>query len=561
MLTELRLTNFKAFGETQRIPIKPLTLIFGANSSGKSSIIHSLLLANHGSESGSFDVHSPRLAGRMVDLGGFRNYIHGHDLNRMASLHFESRINFTQLRPALIGTNDEESAAFSCFSRFGLALRWSASARVEQMDMHLDGHAVASFTRLENGEYRCEPLPGFFDSLAHERHRLMELAHWKNWAKENSFNLYSHIPLDTPVSPEEKRYCDDKWAEYVRIRSDHRDTFKPSPENLERFAKVLEWAAKEGNYKMEGMVLNNHWPKDLPSASCQGQVIELEFCGGLYENFVEFLGGGDFDDHLSSTYWPAAHALLFSFMNLVQISSTQIAELVKKLGYLGPLRQIPSRYFTETVNEQMEANLGSHVWAQLANQPELMEYVNRWLTDLLGCQCKLEIRWLLDEAGRERGVFPEFLDLKSQTTLSHRDLGFGMSQVIPVLVEAAANKNRLIAVEQPELHLHPAQQAELGDVFIESALGERKNTFLLETHSEHLILRILRRIRETTEGNNTGLPPIQPKDVSVLYVQRGSSGAEVVELPVTPDGDLTARGQEAFSRNDSRNCHDLRVCR
>ena len=68
--------------------------------------------------------------------------------------------------------------------------------------------------------------------------------------------------------------------------------------------------------------------------------------------------------------------------------------------------------------------------------------------------------------------------------------------------------------------------------------GDRKNTFLLETHSEHLILRILRRIRETTEGNNKGLPPIQPKDVSVLYLQPGSKGSEVIELPVTPDGDF-----------------------
>ena len=54
----------------------------------------------------------------------------------------------------------------------------------------------------------------------------------------------------------------------------------------------------------------------------------------------------------------------------------------------------------------------------------------------------------------------------------------GISQLLPVLVNAAGAKERLIAVEQPELHLHPALQAELGDVFIESALGENKNIFL-----------------------------------------------------------------------------------
>ena len=90
-------------------------------------------------------------------------------------------------------------------------------------------------------------------------------------------------------------------------------------------------------------------------------------------------------------------------------------------------------------------------------------------------------------------------------------------------------------------------QAELGDVFIESALGERKNTFLLETHSEHLILRILRRVRETTEGKlPEGRTPVRPEDVSVVYVQPGPKGAEVIQLPVTPDGDFSRPWPNGF---------------
>ena len=58
MLTGLRLGNFKAFAETQRLPIRPLTLIFGANSSGKSSLIHGLLLARHAMETGGIGYSS-----------------------------------------------------------------------------------------------------------------------------------------------------------------------------------------------------------------------------------------------------------------------------------------------------------------------------------------------------------------------------------------------------------------------------------------------------------------------------------------------------------------------
>ena len=107
-----------------------------------------------------------------------------------------------------------------------------------------------------------------------------------------------------------------------------------------------------------------------------------------------------------------------------------------------------------------------------------------------------------------------------------------------MLVNAVAAQKNLIAIEQPELHLHPALQAELADVFIESALGENKNTFLIETHSEHLILRLLKRIRQTTGGLNTKLPPVRPEDVAILFVQPTENGSVVQHLRVDQHGRL-----------------------
>ena len=131
------------------------------------------------------------------------------------------------------------------------------------------------------------------------------------------------------------------------------------------------------------------------------------------------------------------------------------------------------------------------------------------------------------------------LDKRTSTVVTHRDVGIGVSQALPVLVSAYASNGRLVTIEQPEIHLHPALQAELGDVFLESALGDGGNTFLIETHSEHLILRILRRIRETTDGElPDGILPVRPEQVAVLYVQPGSDGAEVVHMPVTLDGEF-----------------------
>ncbi len=104
--------------------------------------------------------------------------------------------------------------------------------------------------------------------------------------------------------------------------------------------------------------------------------------------------------------------------------------------------------------------------------------------------------------------------------LQPQDVGVGISQVVPVIVTALDGKGWLLVIEQPELHLHPRLQAELGDLFIQAAKGETAHTLLLETHSEMIPLRIMRRIRNTVEGSLTPhIPAITSADVAIYYVR------------------------------------------
>lgn len=82
MIRAFRLGNFKAFAETQEIPIRPLTLIYGPNSAGKSSIIHGLALAHHAIRTGDLDTQRTEIGGESIDLGGFRQYVHRRDTSR-----------------------------------------------------------------------------------------------------------------------------------------------------------------------------------------------------------------------------------------------------------------------------------------------------------------------------------------------------------------------------------------------------------------------------------------------------------------------------------------------
>ncbi|MER3422888.1 MAG: hypothetical protein C4293_06315 [Nitrospiraceae bacterium] len=173
-------------------------------------------------------------------------------------------------------------------------------------------------------------------------------------------------------------------------------------------------------------------------------------------------------------------------------------------------------------------------------QAELLPMVEAILSRIVDPQ-SLSQKWVQDFIAAKTEPLRDLVlwNKNSRTPVSHRDVGIGISQVLPVLVTAYASTKKLLAMEQPEIHLHPALQAELGDVFIESALGDRKNTLILETHSEHLILRIMRRMRETAKNKHaSGLPPVRPSDVAVLYVQADSAGSKVLELRLDDEGTL-----------------------
>jgi predicted ATPase len=106
------------------------------------------------------------------------------------------------------------------------------------------------------------------------------------------------------------------------------------------------------------------------------------------------------------------------------------------------------------------------------------------------------------------------------------DVGYGVSQILPVIVAGYnSNPQSIFMVEQPEIHLHPRAQAELGDFFLH--LYESGVQSIIETHSEHLIMRLQRHV---------GAGLISPDHFVVNYVTADQYGKSIVELPVDEDG-------------------------
>ena len=89
LITAIEIENFKGIGRPMRVDLRPLTLLFGNNSAGKSTVLHALCYAHEILSHRDVDVHKTDLGGDRVDLGGFRNFVHAHDPTRTVRLRFE----------------------------------------------------------------------------------------------------------------------------------------------------------------------------------------------------------------------------------------------------------------------------------------------------------------------------------------------------------------------------------------------------------------------------------------------------------------------------------------
>lgn len=214
----------------------------------------------------------------------------------------------------------------------------------------------------------------------------------------------------------------------------------------------------------------------------------------------------------------------------------ELEKLFQNIYYLGPLREYPRRSYLWTGNQPQDVGKRGEyaVSALLANR--LIDNHGQRLEDKVAYWLR-ELKIIEDFSLIERGDNNQAYKLLVKHAIDGpevliTDVGFGVSQILPVLVLCYyVPEGSTILLEQPEIHLHPSVQAGLADVFID-AVKTRNVQIILESHSEHLLRRLQRRIAEEKQK-------FSERDTALYFCQTTADGtSELLPLELDTFGNI-----------------------
>lgn len=460
MITKLRVEKYKGFKEAE-IPIKPITLFLGANSSGKSSILQLILLLQQTAEEASDSYKSPlKIIGNRINIGRIENLFYKLDSKNSIVIQMDF-------------FNDKVTKSFdSALNLF-----------IIQLAVFYFNNKVYSELLLSRDDFR--------NGL------LAELE------KSNDKKLSQLTP------------------DYIDFVS-NQDVVNKDVETLMRNYDMLTALKAISNQALSLSFTISYYRKKLIVSAFSlkygaSAILSYSENDGFSSDLVEM---DDKDrDFLSNCF--SRNKPIFDLFNdkypqiesssvgksLAHLTKEALFELKKEfkepyINHVSPLRAHPQRYYMlDNANiayslDTFDANAIAEV---IKDKPSLKETVNRWL-EQFGLKVDVDV---FKESIHKLTV------CQSGLQLDIPDVGFGVSQVLPVVLQGFLSPNKsLTIIEQPEVHLHPQMQGALADLFIDIVKESKFSKHLVvETHSEYLLRRLRRRM---AEGNK-----ITPNNVSI----------------------------------------------
>lgn len=206
----------------------------------------------------------------------------------------------------------------------------------------------------------------------------------------------------------------------------------------------------------------------------------------------------------------------------------EIGGILHNIAFVGPIRTRfgPTIERDDNPKDQV-GNDGRYTVDRLAQHPEQIEAVNAALA-------AMDIGYRVSVAPVDDPDLPRLWKLRlwDETLgvfVSMDQVGYGVSQILPLVVEVITGEFPLTLLEQPELHLHPRLQAAFGAVLAQAITANPSRQFIIETHSETLLLRLRKLIR-------TG--DLAPEAVSIVYIDKTSEGSQALPIRLDSQGNF-----------------------
>lgn len=532
-LNGILVDNFKSYENMTRIPISDLSVLMGANSSGKSTALQTLLLLKQTIECNSPDIDL-LLSGKYVTLGDFEDA--ANDLKK----------KYVLIGVSIIG--DKYTEDYDNNNAIDIVWRFKESKEkdvvLEEIDFRL---ANDNMKLIKSGDYKYNIVINEKNtSLGVEINNLMYKRLYVNYhSKFNElfYDFLSDILKSLFLNKKQSRLERNEFVSIKTVGKFYLELMRrgrniSNKQNDDEYTKKISKLAnrvivdidKYCEHQFEYYMNFESIPQILKENllfNClykNENIEQLEEALIKYETLLEkestkrVVKNADSIDELDiemiynlGSEEKGVNPECDIISDAFRVYRELIARILNKIFYLGPIREKPQGLYNvgfETIPKYVGKS-GAYFASVLLRENKDKEHIlpNGELE-------KMSLLEALDEWAAHLNVASQiqvkkknsfgFSVLISNTQRRESDImnvGIGTSQVLPVLITGLlSEEGEYLLFEQPELHLHPYSQSRLADFFIE--LIRRGRKIVVETHSEYFVLRLRYQILKNNISKN-----------------------------------------------------------
>ena len=477
-MDSIKIQGLKSLGNTNFIPIKPLTILLGENSSGKSTFIRTFPLFK---QSLNAITRGPILwYGSYVDFGSFENSLSKYSHDNLIKFAFKTKIEKLA-----------DSRSYF-FRRLFESLEGSYEFEFSIKADNTDSYAQISFLSIKVGMLECSIE---FTKAKKVKEITVDGVNFSHLFESSSILKDSDKAVLIPTIT----YPIDEDSFIYNFRYD-------IPPHLSNNKILLALDKIVGSYC--------HSRSDKRELTFKVLNLDINDSVVFYEKLVNLSNTKTWRTKIKNITLDSKElneirrlVLLYKIPSIVIMLNEKINGYYSNVQYIAPIRANAERYYRA---QDLSVNEVDYQGKNLA----------MFVNNLSGSQKRAFKEWLVNNFGFHIEAVPEggHLSLKlkysgSSSFYNVTDMGFGFSQILPILTQiwfSSINKKRkndyqyslsnprTIIIEQPELHLHPRFQAKLVDAFVKVIKmfekEDSKINIIIETHSETIINQIGHRI-------------------------------------------------------------------